>query len=106
MLSKVLTIVFAVIVGSVVSFTTFSQDKGEAKQGAKCTGTSGCSKKEFCNTAPKCGKEAPGMCAVKPEICTEEFKPVIGCDGKQYSNACKAHSAGISVKDSAEKSKK
>ena len=38
-----------------------------------------------------------GICIPTPEFCTEEFDPVCGCDGKDYSNRCHAHVAGMSV---------
>jgi len=28
-------------------------------------------------------------------VCTAEYKPVCGCDGVQYSNACAANKAGV-----------
>ena len=46
-----------------------------------------------------CGaNNATGVCVKQPEVCTEEFNPVCGCDGKLYGNLCDAEAAGQSLR--------
>ena len=71
--------------------------------GATCTTTDGgkacragsyC-KREFgaCVAIPK----GEGVCSPVPDICADDHKPVCGCNGKTYPNACHAGTDGSNI---------
>lgn len=60
-----------------------------------CFGNDMCGSDEYCYFAG-CAAET-GVCKTRPDICTDLWKPVCGCNGRTYGNACDAASAGVSV---------
>jgi hypothetical protein len=38
-----------------------------------------------------------GICRRTPEVCTDIFDPVCGCDGETYGNRCYAQASGVAV---------
>lgn len=71
-------------------------------QSQVCGGLVGatCSEGNFCDYSAtgSCGEgDQQGSCMPTPQFCTLDYRPVCGCDGKTYSNACMANAAGVSV---------
>lgn len=79
----------------------------DRQPGELCGGIAGlaCAEALYCGYKPEasCGAgDQGGSCSVKPTMCQQIWRPVCGCDGRTYSNACLASSAGVSIKSEGE----
>lgn len=54
---------------------------------------------QYCGTTPAtCHlRGAVGVCKTRPQFCIQLYRPVCGCNGKTYGNACEAAAHGQTV---------
>ncbi|MFP6866611.1 MAG: Kazal-type serine protease inhibitor domain-containing protein, partial [Roseibacillus sp.] len=62
---------------------------------ARCTSNADCGATDYCFSENGCN--SAGTCQPRPVFCTLELRPVCGCDGRTYGNACAAASAGVNI---------
>lgn len=78
--------------------SVISEGACEVACGARAGDT--CGADEYCkfDLNAICGHaDGQGTCASRPEICTQQFEPVCGCDSQTYSNECMAAAADVGV---------
>ncbi len=63
---------------------------------AACQDSSDCDEGDFC--AGACFPPRWGNCRSRPRECDDEpYRPVCGCDGRRYPNACEANRNGVAL---------
>jgi hypothetical protein len=84
-------------------YTPAFEVTAEDLQACGSRGLEPCGDEMYCDWSPAsddmaCGADdRPGVCRPIPHECTDEAEPVCGCDGRDFTNPCRAAQHGIDV---------
>ncbi|HJL17537.1 MAG TPA: Kazal-type serine protease inhibitor domain-containing protein [Sandaracinaceae bacterium LLY-WYZ-13_1] len=73
---------------------------GECTPATPCDADADCADAEWCDfpIGALCGADdREGVCRPRPEGCLAVYRPVCGCDGGDYGNACEAAASGTDI---------
>jgi hypothetical protein len=62
-----------------------------------CDSLDGCADNQYCDWPDNTCGGADGVCRDRPQVCTDIYRPVCGCDGVTYSNPCDAAASGVDI---------
>lgn len=84
---------------AIEDLTADVQAELDSTAGQPCMATEDCGGSLRCDFSPNRGCDLqPGVCSPQPSpMCTREYMPMCGCDGRTYGNRCEHARSGVAL---------